>query len=389
MTPLRVGVLGAGAIAPPYYMAMQAWPQLDLRCCASKGMASAEAAAAKYGIAAVRFDAMLADPEIDVILNLTPVQAHFATSKAILSAGKHLYSEKPLAATLAEAAELIALARAKGLRIGCAPDTFFGSAHQAARSAIDAGSIGTPVGGALFFGNAGVEMWHPKPEPFYSTGGGPVSDHSPYYLSQAINLLGPVASVSAAGARPFPLRTMRNAARAGEVFETQVDTSIAGTLTFANGTLVTLAMSWDVGPHGRAPIEIYGSEGTLHNPDPNWSDGKVTLQTREGKRELDHSGRPFHKPTMINFFGIEVGYYRLCGLADMADAIADNRPHRASADMALHVMDVIEAIRLSGETGQRVDLKTSCERPAPIADDIAGAANIDPFGGMLDARKLF
>ncbi len=387
--PLRIGVLGAGAIAPPYYLAMQAWPQLDLRCCASKRMASARAAAAQYVIEAVPFEAMLADPDIDVIVNLTPVQAHYATSRAILEAGKHLYSEKPLATTLAEAEALIALAKAKGLRIGCAPDTFFGAAHQEARAAVDAGLIGTPIGGALFFGNAGVEMWHPKPESFYSEGGGPVSDHSPYYLAQMINLLGPVASVSAGGARPFPVRTMRNQARAGESFETQVDTSVAGLLTFASDALVTFGISWDIGPHGRSPIEVYGSAGTLHNPDPNWSDGEVRITTKEGAHPLDHSARPFHKPTMINFFGVDVGYYRLCGLADMADALAQDRPHRASGEMALHVMEVIEAIRRSSQTGDRIDLKTRCERPAPISHDIEGADTVDPFGGMLDARTLF
>mgnify|MGYP000092980022 CR=1 FL=1 len=160
-------------------------------------------------------------------------------------------------------------------------------------------------------------------------------------------------------------------------------------LSFASGALVTLSVSWDIGPHGRSPIEVYGNAGSLTNPDPNWSDGTVTVRNHEGARELDHSLRLFHKPTMINFFGVEVGYYRLCGLADMADAIAQNRPHRASAEMALHIMEVIEAIRTSSESGCRVDLKSSCERPAPIGDDIAGATDIDPFGGMLDARKLF
>lgn len=386
---LRVGVLGAGAIAPPYYRAMQAWPQLELVCCSSLGMQSAKVAASRYGIAAVSLDAMLGDPDLDVIVNLTPVQAHYATSKAILDAGKHLYSEKPLAATLAEARELVALAAAKGLRIGCAPDTFFGSAHQAARAAIDSGAIGKPVGGALFFGNAGVEMWHPKPEPFYSTGGGPVADHGPYYLAQAINLLGPIASVSASGARPFPMRSIHNQARAGETFATEVDTSVAGVLTFTSGALVSLSVSWDIGAHGRTPIEIYGSEGSLANPDPNWSDGAVILRIRDGARELDHAARLFHKPTMINFFGVEVGYYRLCGLADMADAIPQARPHRASAEMALHIIEVIEAIRISSETGRRVEIASRCSRPVAIADDITGAAGIDPFGGMLDARTLF
>jgi predicted dehydrogenase len=387
--PLGVGVLGAGAIAPPYYRAMQAWPQLDLIACASKGMESARAAAETYGLEAMNFGAMLAHPRIDVVLNLTPVQAHFATSAAILEAGKHLYSEKPLAASVAEARALVALAEAKGLRIGCAPDTFFGSAHQEARAALDAGLIGKPIGGALYFSNAGVEAWHPKPEPFYQTGGGPVSDHSPYYLAQMINLLGPVASVSAAGWRPAPMRTIRNKSRAGETFETQVDTSVAAVLAFSGGPLVTLTMSWDAGAHDRTPIEIYGSAGSLLNPDPNWSDGELKLMTADSERLLDHSARAFHKPTMINFFGAEVGYYRLCGLADMADAITQERPHRASVELALHVMEVIEAVRVSSETGERITLTTSCERPAPIADDISGASNIDPFGGLLDARKLF
>lgn len=388
---LGVGVVGAGAIAPPYYMAMSAWPQLDLICCTSRGMDSARAAAAKYGIEAVSFDAMLADPAIDAIVNLTPLQAHYATSKAILEAGKHLYSEKPLAASLDEARELIEIAAARGLRIGCAPDTFFGSAHQEARAAIDGGAIGTPIGGAIHLGAGGVEMWHPHPEPYYGIGGGPVADNGPYYLAQAINLLGPIAEVTAMGRRPFPVRTMRNPARNGETFATQVDTTLAAVLAFESGPLMTLAMSWDAGAHRRAPIEVLGTTGSLYNPDPNWSDGTVELVRRgEAPQTLDHSNRLFHRPTMINFFGAPVGYYRLCGLADMADAIATGRPHRASAEMALHIMEVIEAVRRSIAEGRTLALETRCPRPAPVSDEITGAADIQPFGpDMLDARTLF
>jgi len=204
--PLGVGVLGTGAIAPPYFMAMQAWPQLRLVSCSSRGMVSARTAAERYGIAAVTFGAMLADPEIDAVLNLTPIGAHYETGKAILEAGKHLYSEKPIAATVAQASELLEIAARKGLRIGCAPDTFFGSAHQEARAVIDAGTIGKPVGGALFMGGAGVEAWHPHPEGFYEAGAGPLGDHSPYYLTQLVNLLGPVAAVSGMASRPQPGR---------------------------------------------------------------------------------------------------------------------------------------------------------------------------------------
>jgi predicted dehydrogenase len=387
---LKVGILGAGAIAEPYYRAIRAWPQLSLAACASKSMDSARAMAARHGIAAVPFEALLDDPSIDAIVNLTPIQAHFETSRRILEAGKHVYSEKPLAASLAEAQALLDLAEANGLRIGCAPDTFFGSAHQEARAAIDSGAIGTPIGGAVFLGAGGCEAWHPNPEPFYARGGGPVADHAPYYLSQLVNLLGPVASVTGMGSRPAPLRRLGNRARAGETIAAEVDTTAIALLEMECGALVTFAMSWDMAPTGRNPIEIYGSAGSLHNPDPNWSDGPVRFTAGGETRELDHQRRHFSRPTMITFQGNPVAYYRLCGLADMADAIVQGRPHRAGGALALHVLEVIEAVRRSAADGRRIAIDSRCERPAPITDDIGHAAHILPFGKeLLDARTLF
>ena len=388
---LRVGILGAGAIAPPYYAAIAAWPQLALVACSSRTMTSARACAEKYGLAAVGFDELLADPAIDVVVNLTPAQAHFETSLRILQAGKHLYSEKPLATRFADGATLLAAAAERGLRIGCAPDTFMGSAHQQARAAIDSGAIGVPVAGAAFLGSPGVERWHPHPEPFYAAGGGPVADHAPYYLTQLVNLLGPVASVVAQGTMPSSTRTLHNPARAGEIIPVEVLTTANAVLGFGGGASVTMTMSWDIARHQRAPIEIYGSLGTLLLPDPNWSDGEVRLLTGDGGSSLlDHSHRPFHDPTMITFQGPSVGYYRLCGLADMADAIAQGRPHRAGAELALHVLEVIEAIRIAAETGARVPIGSRCARPEPVRDDIAHAAGFRPFGKeLLDARTLF
>ncbi|MEO6093794.1 MAG: Gfo/Idh/MocA family oxidoreductase [Novosphingobium sp.] len=388
---LNVGIVGAGAIAPPYYMAVAAWPQLRFLACTSRRMESARRMAAQHGVAAVPLATMLADPAIDTIVNLTPIQAHYATSKAILEAGKHLYSEKPLAATVAQARELLVLAEARGLRVGCAPDTFFGSAHQEARAAVDSGAIGTPVGAALFLGTSGCEAWHPYPEPFYQTGAGPVADHAPYYLTQLVNLLGPVAAVTAMSTLPAKVRTLGNKARAGETIVSEVDTTASGVIEMEGGQLVTLTMSWDMGPHGRNPIEVYGTGGSLHNPDPNWSDGPVRVVSAEGTvRDLDHTDRAFSRPTMITFQGNPVAYYRLCGLADMADAIAQGRPHRASGGLAFHVLEVIEAVRLSSELGRRIEIASRCERPAPIGDDISDAATIKPFGEeLLDARTLF
>lgn len=387
---MRVGVLGTGAIAPPYFMAMQAWPQLELVACASRGMEGARAAAARYGIEAMPFGEMLVDTAIDAVVNLTPISAHHATSKAILEAGKHLYSEKPLAATVAQGRDLLDIAARMGVRIGCAPDTFFGSAHQEARAVIDEGAIGAPVSASLFMGGAGVEAWHPKPEGFYEPGAGPLGDHSPYYLTQLVNLLGPVAAVCGMGSRPQPRRTLRNPARAGETIEARVDTTTVALLEMASGPVVTLSMSWDMGPHRRTPIEVHGSLGTLHNPDPNWSDGTVTVVTAQGLVERAHGQRPFSRKTMITFQGAEVAYWRLCGLADMADALRTDRAHRASGELALHVLEVIEAIRTSGETGSRVAIHSHCERPEPVTNDILHADTVRPLGeDLLDSRTLF
>lgn len=389
--PLAVGILGAGAISPPYFAAIAAWPQLRLVACSSKSMTSAEVRAAQFGIQAVPFDTLLADSRIDVIVNLTPVQAHFDTSVQILEAGKHLYSEKPLAATYEQGQQLLRLATDKGLRIGCAPDTFLGAAHQEARAAIDSGRIGTPITGAAFLGHPGSELWHPHPEPLYAEGGGPVADHGPYYITQLINLLGPVASVVAHAITPRSTRSRGNEDRAGGTIPVQVPTTSHAILAFASGASITMTMSWDVWKHDRRPLEIYGSEGSLLIPDPNWSDGDVLVAQRGGGWErLDHSHRPFHDVTMITFQGDEVAYYRLCGLADMADAIAQNRPHRANCVLALHVLEVIEAIRIAAATGRSVTIESQCARPAPVCQDIDHAAEYRPFGeGLLDARTLF
>jgi len=387
---LNVGVLGAGAIAPPYYMAMDAWPQLNLVACASKSMVSAEAIAARHGIRAMSAEELIADTFIDVIVNLTPPQAHFETSRRVLEAGKHLYSEKPLTTDFGQARQLVEIAARKGLRIGCAPDTFLGSAHQEARSVIDEGAIGTPIGGALFLGAAGCEAWHPNPEPYYAADAGPLSDHAPYYLTQLVNLLGPVSRVAGFSSRPAPVRRLGNRKRIGETITAQVDTTASALLEMADGALVTLALSWDLGPHGRVPIEVYGTLGSLQNPDPNWSDGSVRIVTADGVEERDHSGRCFSRPTMITFQGNAVGYYRLSGLADMADAIGCGRPHRASGDLAFHVLEVIEAIKASIGEGRSTDVQSRCQRPEPVGDDISFATNIKPFGeDLLDARTLF
>lgn len=354
-------------------------------------MESARRAAEEHGIEAQQVDAMLADPEIDIVVNLTPMQAHFETSSAILRAGKHVYSEKPLAVTFDEGEQLIKLARERGLRVGCAPDTFLGAAHQAARATIDAGAIGRPIGGAAFVGSRGVGEWHPHPEPYYARGGGPFSDHGPYYLTQLINLLGPVRSVSGLATQSGGTRVLGNRNRQGQTIPIEAPTFTSALLHFDSGANVTLTTAWEMWSHQRQPIEIYGNNGTLFNPDPNWSDGAVRVSTRgEPWRDVDHSERPFHKPTMITFMGTNVANYRTSGLADMAEAIQRGVPHRASGEMALHVLEVIEAVHRSSERGEHIDISTRCDRPALLDEPSEAMQRFAPFGdALLDSRKMF
>ncbi len=215
-------------------------------------------------------DALLADPDIEIVINLTVPLAHGPVSRQIITAGKHVYSEKPLAARFTEAQALMLAAAGRGVRVGCAPDTFLGAAHQACRRAIDAGRIGRPIAGAAAVLSHGMEHWHPNPEFFFKRGGGPIHDIGPYYVTQLVNLLGPVTRVTAQASTASPTRTVTSEPRRGQVIEVEVPTTVNGVLSFASGANVSLTASWDVWKHMRLPFEIYGSEGSMLVPDPNF-----------------------------------------------------------------------------------------------------------------------
>jgi predicted dehydrogenase len=328
---------------------------------------AAEKKAREYGVEAVSFERMLDDPEIAIVVNLTVPLAHAEVSHRAIAAGKHVYSEKPFAVTFSEARELTTAARAKGLRLGSAPDTFFGAAHQAARRAIDEGRIGRVVAGAVCFATPGMEGWHPNPGFFYRRGGGPVLDIGCYPITQLVNCLGPVESVIAHASRGRATRTVTSEPRKGEVIEVEVPTTVNGALAFANGANVAFTASWDVWKHARLPIELYGTEGSLLNPDPNFFGGQVRVSERNGDwRELAIDRHPFGKPTRRNNAGVEVADYRMVGVLDMACAIVRGRPHRANGDLALHVLEVMEALERSSVEGRQIRIETICERPDPV-----------------------
>jgi predicted dehydrogenase len=367
MSRIDVGIIGCGNISHSYLKGAARSQQVRVKSVADLRMEAAQEKAVEYGVEAVTVDHLLADPDINIVINLTVPLAHAPVSLQIVQAGKHVYSEKPLATSHTEAQALMLAAAAKGMRVGCAPDTFLGAAHQSCRRAIDAGRIGRPITGSAFFATHGMEHWHPNPEFFFKRGGGPILDIGPYYVTQLVNLLGPVARVAAQGTMGSATRTVGSGPQKGAIIRVEVPTTVNGVLSFATGASVTITTSWDVWKHRRMPFEIYGSEGSLLVPDPNFFGGEPMVTERDGDwTSLDISAHPFGRPNRYTSAGDHVADYRIVGLLDMAAAIRDNRPHRASGQLAMHVMEVLDALERSSTEGRHVMIETSCEQPDPL-----------------------
>ena len=363
---LGVGVIGCGNISAAYFRLAPLFRGIEMRACADLDIAAARARARQFGLRAETVEGLLGANDIDIVVNLTIPAAHFEVSKAILAAGKHVYSEKPFVLSLEDGLELRKQADGKGLRIGSAPDTFLGGAHQLVRHLVDSGRLGRITSGACHVMSHGMEDWHPNPDFFFKPGGGPILDLGPYYISNLVQLIGPVKRVAALCSIPATTRTITSKPRKGQTILVETPTTIHALLEFAGGAAVTLTASWDVWDHGHAPLELYGEEGSLYVPDPNFFGGRVRYSKR-GKaldRELkwDH---PFSVPNEVEPEG-PLANYRAVGLADMAMAIIEGRPHRCSPELALHGIDVMTGILRSGETGAFVSMRTTCERPQPL-----------------------
>lgn len=371
MKKLGVGIIGCGNISEAYLRLAPKFKALEIRKVADLDMDAAKVRAEEFGVKAVSVADLLAAEDIDVVVNLTIPNAHFAVSKLVLEAGKHVYSEKPFVLSLLEGEELRALAAAKGLRVGSAPDTFLGGAHQDARAVIDSGSLGQITAGTAHVMSHGPESWHPNPDFFYDLGGGPMLDLGPYYLTNLIQLLGPIEKVAALTSAPLKSRPIGSGPRAGETVPVKTPTNIHALLQFKNCATITLSTSWDVWAHRHNNMELYGTEGSIYVPDPNFFGGDVLTVRPDGPMTvLDKSVHPFGVPNQEHKQGM-MANYRTAGLADMAQAIFENRPHRCSLEMALHAIDVMMSILKSGETGDFVELSTTCDRPAALGPEEA------------------
>jgi len=363
---LGVGIIGCGNISTTYFSLAPLFKGLKILACADLNRNAAELKAEEYGVKAQSIPELLANNEIDVIVNLTIPAAHFSVSKAILEAGKHVYSEKPLVLTLEEGEVLRKVAAEKKLSVGCAPDTFLGGSHQLARKYIDEGRVGRITSGTCHVMSPGMEMWHPNPGFFFVAGGGPILDLGPYYIANLINLLGPVKRVAALTSMANKTRTITSQPLAGQTIPVETPTNIHALLEFVSGATITLSASWDVWSHRHANMELYGTEGSLYVPDPNFFGGVVEASGQNKDIEpLDDWEHPFGIANQDSPQGPRANY-RTAGLADMAMALIEGRDARCSLERALHGIDVMTSILKSGEEGHFIDMTTTCTQPAAL-----------------------
>ena len=355
MKKANVAVVGCGNISSIYlenltgrFQNVQVYAVSDL--VAEKAKAQAE----KYGVKRIMsFDEILIDPNVDIVLNITTPQTHYSLCKAALLAGKHVYVEKPLSLKFSEGAELVALAKEKGLLIGCAPDTFLGAGIQTCRQIIDLGIIGQVTGCTAFMTCHGHESWHPDPEFYYKKGGGPMFDMGPYYLTALVNLLGPVEYVVGMTSMATPTRTITSQPKNGTVIDVEVPSHVNGLLRFENGAVGSILTSFDVWASTLPRIEVYGTRGAMIVPDPNCFDGQILVKQ---SFDAEFKSWPMMTRDSVNSRGI--------GLSDMADRILNGREsHRASGDIALHVLEIMEAIHVSSDEKTQVKLTSTCQRP--------------------------
>jgi predicted dehydrogenase len=374
MGKLGVGIVGCGNISTIYMHNMPKFRDLNLVACADLRPEAAQAQAAQCGIEALSIEALLARPDIQIIVNLTTPSAHYGVSHAALSAGKHVFGEKPITVEANDAATLVAEASRRDLKLGCAPDTFLGGGGRTAREFVDTGRIGKVLYGTCFLMSHGMEHWHPDPTFFFKPGGGPILDMGPYYLAALINLLGPVASVQGRASAGFATRLVTSKGPMnGKTIAVDAPTTVMSLLHFESGADIIFAMSWDVWKHGHPPIELYGTEGSLRVPDPNFFGGAVQYTEKGGDWiSVPADDRPFGKPNWRSPNWADhipsQANYRCLGIAELASAVLRGTPHRSSGALASHALEVKHAILKAGADGGEIAVRSRVERPAPLSD---------------------
>ena len=357
MKKTKIGIIGCGNISGIYLKNCQTlFENTQVAAVADLLSERAQAKAAEFNVPkACSVQELLADDEIEIVINLTIPKAHAEVAFRVLEAGKSVHNEKPLAIRRADGQKVLEMARARKVRVGCAPDTFMGGGIQTCRKLIDDGWIGQPVAATAFMTCHGHEGWHPDPEFYYKLGGGPMFDMGPYYLTALVNLMGPAKRVTGSARATFSTRTVTSKPKFGTVITVDVPTHVAGVVDFASGAVATIITSFDVWAANLPRIEIYGTEGSLSVPDPNGFGGPVSVRPGRAK---EWSVVPLSHGYQENSRGI--------GVADMARGLETGRPHRASGELAYHVLDIMHAFHDASDSGKHVQLASTCEKPAPL-----------------------
>ena len=358
MEPLVAGVLGCGNISDAYLRGNDCFESYEVVACADIDVDRAQEKAEEHGLKAYDPERMVAGESIDLVINLTPPSVHAETCRDVLEAGKHVYVEKPMAASNADADAIVAAAEQEGLLVGSAPDTFLGAGLQTCRSVLDDGLIGDPVGATAIWGSGGHESWHPHPEIFYAEGGGPMFDMGPYYVTALAALLGPAVRVSGATARTHGERTITTDDRRGETIDVDPDvpTHESAIVEFANGAVATVMTSFDTPGGSTFPspaFELYGTEGTISLPNPNHFEGPLKIH-RSGED-------PETVPLTHEYTG-----GRGAGVADLARAVRSDWSQRTNGAFARHVFRIMSGVRESSEGRDSVSLEPDIDRPEPL-----------------------
>ncbi len=360
MKRVKVGVVGCGNISDIYLSnCTGVFDILEVAAVSDLMEERARKKAEKYGIKkACTTEEIMADPEIEIVLNLTTPGVHYDVCMQALKAGKNVHVEKPLAVEREDGKRMLETAQKEGLLLGAAPDTFMGAGIQTCRKLIDDGWIGRPVAATAFMMCHGHESWHPDPEFYYKKGGGPMFDMGPYYLTALVNLAGPVKSVSGSTVITFPQREITSKPKYGNIIDVDVPTHAAGLINFENGAVGTIITSFDVWGARLPFIEIYGTKGSISVPDPNMFDGPVYF-LRQGQKEWKEV--PLSHGYNENSRGI--------GVADMAYALRTGRKNRASGELAYHVLDIMHGIHEASDSKRLCEIKSTCNLPDPLPTD--------------------
>lgn len=358
MKKLKIGIIGCGNISSIYMENCPKFPQLELVACADLDVDRAQSQAEKFGVPkACSVEELLADPAIELVINLTIPKAHASVCIQALESGKHVYTEKPLAVTREEGKRILETAKKHNLLVGSAPDTFLGAGIQTAINLIEQGEIGVPIGASAFMICRGHEHWHPDPAFYYDNGGGPMFDMGPYYLTALVALLGPIKRISGSTRISYQERTVLSTPKAGTKIEVLTPTHISGVIDFDSGVIGSITTSFDAfGGTSLPPIEIYGSEGTLLVPDPNTFGGPVKIRKRDENEFIE--------------VPLAYGYSqnnRGLGVADMARAILEGGKYRANSELAYHVLEAMHGFHDSSDSGKHYIMESTCERPESVS----------------------